>query len=254
MNELIRIENISKYITLRKGLFNSVHTENIVSNINLVLNMGETVSIVGQSGAGKTTLAKIIARIMEPSSGKIFYRGKNVLNISKQKFQRKVQMIFQDPYSTLNPMMKIKTILKEPLVINSIIGKNELDTKIYDSLSYVGLPISVLDMYPHELSGGQRQRVAIARTLSLEPELLVCDEPLSSIDIENQKQIINVFKKLQSENISFLLIAHDLTLVKELSDYIAIMLNGKIVEFGPADKIYTEPKHQYTKELVAINN
>ena len=254
MNELLKVENISKHFGFNKNFFGGDRTKNTISNINFIMKKGEVLSLIGQSGAGKTTLAKIIAGIIEPSSGKIFFNGKDISNISKELFQRKVQMVFQDPYSTLNPMMKVETILKEPILINHIGDKKELNQKINQLISSIGLPKDVIDKYPHELSGGQRQRVAVARALSLEPELLICDEPLSSVDAENRQQIIKIFKKLQENNKTLLLIDHDLNLVKELSDYIAVMLNGEIVESGPVEQVYNNPRHWYTKQLLSVNS
>ncbi len=249
MSNLIRIENINKDYKTRGYFFKKSTFHSVVKNVSLSIQQGSTLSVVGQSGAGKTTLAKIVSGIIKPTEGTIFYKGKKIGD-SFLEFQNKIQMVFQDPYSTLNPMMKVDTILREPLLITGVKCEEKLYKIINDLIFSVGLSESILSKYPHELSGGQRQRVAIARALTLKPELLVCDEPLSSIDPSNRRQIIDVFKNLQNKGISFLIVSHDLDLIKELSDSVIVMLNGEIIEKGSVEDIYLNPQQSYTKELV----
>ena len=216
----------------------------------------EILAIAGESGCGKSTLAKAIMKLVQSDSGEILLNGENVLNLKHnkdlKKFYQKVQMIFQNPYSSLNPKMKIGEILKEPLIINTDLKKEEITKIVEEKIEKVGLDKSALNLYPHEFSGGQRQRIAIARSLILNPEFIIADEPVSALDVSIQAQIINLLKQLKEDfNLTFLFISHDLSVIKYLSDRIAIMYLGEVVEIGKTEEIFKNPKHPYTKALLS---
>ena len=227
-----------------------------VNGVNLEINKGEILAIAGESGCGKSTLAKAIMKLIDTNGGEIIFEDKNIINIRKREdlknFYKKIQMVFQNPYSTLNPKMKIGQILREPLEINTKYKKKEIEQIIEQKLSDVGLDSSVLKLYPHEFSGGQRQRIAIARALMLNPQIIIADEPVSALDVSIQAQIINLIKSLKENfNLTFLFISHDLSVIQYLSDRIAIMYLGEIVEIGKTEEIFSEPKHPYTKALLS---
>ena len=227
-----------------------------VNGVNLEINRGEILSIAGESGCGKSTLAKAIMKLVDSDSGEIIFENKNIINIRKKEdlknFYNKIQMVFQNPYSTLNPKMKIGQILREPLEINTKLNKKQIHEIVEQKLSDVGLDNSILKLYPHEFSGGQRQRIAIARALMLNPQIIIADEPVSALDVSIQAQIINLIKSLKENfNLTFLFISHDLTVIQYISDRIAIMYLGEIVEIGRTEEIFTEPKHPYTKALLS---
>ncbi len=225
-----------------------------VDNLTLSIKKGEIFAIAGESGCGKSTLSKAIIQLVKPESGEIFYNNENILKFNKKQlkqFTPKVQMIFQNPYASLNPKMKIKDILAEPLIINTNLKKDEIDKKVLEKITQVGLSEYHLSLYPHEFSGGQRQRIAIARALMLDPEFVIADEPVSALDASIQAQIINLIKKLKSEyDITILFISHDLNVIKYLADRVGIMYLGELVEVGTKDEIFNNPKHPYTKLLL----
>ena len=256
MENLAEIKNLEVIYQTKKNVFGGTQTIYAVNNISLDIKKGEILAIAGESGCGKSTLAKAIMKLVNSKSGKILINGQNILTISKREdlksFYQKVQMIFQNPYSSLNPKMKIGDILKEPLEINTSLKKEEINKIIEEKIEKVGLDKSCLNLYPHEFSGGQRQRIAIARSLILNPEFIIADEPVSALDVSIQAQIINLLKQLKEDfNLTFLFISHDLSVIKYLSDRIAIMYLGEIVEIGRTEEIFTNPKHPYTKALLS---
>lgn len=253
---LLEIKNLNVTYQTKKGLIGKIQTVHAVNNVSLDIQKGEILAIAGESGCGKSTLAKAIMKLVHSDSGEILLNGENVLNLKHnkdlKKFYQKVQMIFQNPYSSLNPKMKIGEILKEPLIINTNLKKEEITKIVEEKIKKVGLDKSALNLYPHEFSGGQRQRIAIARSLILNPEFIIADEPVSALDVSIQAQIINLLKQLKEDfNLTFLFISHDLSVIKYLSDRIAIMYLGEVVEIGRTEEIFKNPKHPYTKALLS---
>lgn len=253
---LLEIKNLNVTYQTKKGLIGKIQTVHAVNNVSLDIQKGEILAIAGESGCGKSTLAKAIMKLVQSDSGEIILNGENVLNLKHnkdlKKFYQKVQMIFQNPYSSLNPKMKIGEILKEPLIINTNLKKEEITKIVEEKIKKVGLDKSALNLYPHEFSGGQRQRIAIARSLILNPEFIIADEPVSALDVSIQAQIINLLKQLKEDfNLTFLFISHDLSVIKYLSDRIAIMYLGEVVEIGKTEEIFKNPKHPYTKALLS---
>ena len=253
---LLEIKNLNVTYQTKKGLIGKIQTVHAVNNVSLDIQKGEILAIAGESGCGKSTLAKAMMKLVQSDSGEILLNGENVLNLKHnkdlKKFYQKVQMIFQNPYSSLNPKMKIGEILKEPLIINTDLKKEEITKIVEEKIEKVGLDKSALNLYPHEFSGGQRQRIAIARSLILNPEFIIADEPVSALDVSIQAQIINLLKQLKEDfNLTFLFISHDLSVIKYLSDRIAIMYLGEVVEIGRTEEIFKNPKHPYTKALLS---
>jgi len=267
-NNLIEIKNLYVEYKSQSGL-NKQKNVFAVNGLSLEIKQGEIFSIAGESGCGKSTLAKAILRLVDVKDGEIVLCEdansctKNVLKLGKKelkKFRQSAQIIFQNPYSSLNPKMKIYDILKEPLIVNKEIEslkglkKAELDKIIIDTIKQVGLDESVLSLYPHEFSGGQRQRIAIARALILKPKFIVADEPVSALDVSIQAQIINLLNELKEKfNLTFLFISHDLSVIKYLSDKVGIMYLGEMVEVGTSEEIFNTPKHPYTEALLSAN-
>ena len=227
-----------------------------VDDVSFQIHKGETYGLVGESGCGKSTLGRTIVKINEPTDGKILVNGEDITHLSGQKlkkFRKNIQLIFQDPYASLNPRMTVGEIIREPMVIHHIYQtRKEQDDRVAELLKIVGLKPDHVRRYPHEFSGGQRQRISIARTLALNPEFIVCDEPISALDVSIQAQIINLFRHLQQEHgFTFLFIAHDLSVVRFLCDRIGVMYQGKLVETAPTEELFAAPKHEYTKKLLA---
>lgn len=249
MEPLLQLKNISKTFSVGGG-----QKKNAIQDVDLVVRKGETLGIVGESGCGKSTLARLIMGVYPVSGGEILFRGKK-LELDKQKsrkeFANHAQMIFQDPYTSLDPRMSVRDILSENLEIQGRFNKEERIQRVYELLDMVGLSKEHGSRFPHEFSGGQRQRIGIARALALQPELILCDEPISSLDISIQSQIMNLLIRLKKEmGLTYIFIAHDLTMVRYLSDRIAVMSEGRIVETGETDKVYQNPQHPYTQKLL----
>ena len=253
--ELIKINNLHVEYKTSNGILGKNKTIYAVNGVSLDIYKGEILAIAGESGCGKSTLAKAILKLEQAKNGEICFEESDILKLDKKgvkEYRKKVQMIFQNPYSSLNPKMKIIETLKEPLKINTNLSEKEIIKNIEEKIALVGLDKNCLNLYPHEFSGGQRQRIAIARALMLEPEFILADEPVSALDVSIQAQIINLLKDLKEKyNLTFLLITHDLSVIKFLADRIAIMYLGEIVEVGTNKEIFSEPKHPYTKALLS---
>ncbi|QDC51221.1 ABC transporter ATP-binding protein [Candidatus Methylopumilus universalis] len=252
---LLEAKGLYKTYTQTSGFF--VKKQRVIkalNNVSLSIKKGETLAIVGESGSGKSTLARCLLQLLSLDQGELFFKGKNLnsLDVEGKKYlKRHIQMVFQDPYASLNPRMKISEILEEGLLIHDLGDKFSRDKKMRDMIKKVGLEVSDLNKYPHQFSGGQRQRIGIARALIVEPELVICDEPVSALDVSIQAQILLLLKELQKElGLSYLFISHDLRVVRHMADSIAVMHQGKIVEQGSIKGIYEKPKANYTRELL----
>tara|TARA_Y100001934_G_scaffold269005_1_gene351902 strand:+ start:234 stop:1262 length:1029 start_codon:yes stop_codon:yes gene_type:complete len=253
---LLAVKDVSMYFPVKGGIFNTAQAQcKAVDGVTINIMPGETVGLVGESGCGKSTLGRCIVRLYEPTGGSIFYQGRDLTHLSgaeMKPYRRNIQMVFQDPAESLNARHSVGDIIEEPLLVHNIGTPAERKRKVRALLDVVGLPERAANRFPFEFSGGQRQRIGIARALALNPKLIVCDEPVSALDVSVQSQILNLLMDLQREyGLSYLFIAHDLAVVKHISDRIAIMYLGKIVEMGPADEIYEEPLHAYTKALIS---
>lgn len=248
VRDILVVNRLSKSFQ-SKGLLTKA-----VDNLSFSIKSGETFSIVGESGCGKSTTGRLILRLIDTDSGEINFNGIDILNLSKKELRGirpELQMIFQDPYSSLNPRMSIRALLEEPIKMNKKLSPKEVKDKCSELISIVGLEIEDLDKYPHEFSGGQRQRISMARAISNNPRLIICDEPVSALDLLTQAQMLNLLKDLQKRyGFSYLFISHDLSVVKHISDRIGIMYKGSMVELGDRDDIFYNPKHPYTQLLL----
>ncbi|MBN1804181.1 MAG: dipeptide ABC transporter ATP-binding protein [Sedimentisphaerales bacterium] len=255
-NILLKVERLKTYFPVKKGLLRKTagHVK-AVDDVSFSVKRGQTLGLVGESGCGKTTAARTIIRLIPATSGSVNYDGLDVLKADKKnlkKLRRNVTIIFQDPYSSLNPRMTIGDIIGEPLKVHKLAGKSEVTNLVGEILEKVGLSSSYINRYPHEFSGGQRQRIGVARALILRPQLVICDEPVSALDVSIQSQILNLLKDLQDEfGLTFMFIAHDLAVVEFFCDDIAVMYLGKIVERTGSDELYRNPLHPYTKTLMS---
>lgn len=246
--KLIEMKNLKKYFPMKQR-----QVLKAVDNVTMDIHKGEILSLVGESGSGKTTLGRTVSRLYHKTNGDILFGGKPVEKYSIKEFTKKVQMIFQDPQASLNPRMTVGDIIAEGIDIHKLAKtKKERMEKVYSLLEIVGLNREHANRFPHEFSGGQRQRIGIARALAVDPEVLVCDEPISALDVSIQAQVVNLLKDLQKErNLTLLFIAHDLSMVKYISDRVAVMYRGKVVELGTPEEVYNNPIHSYTKSLIS---
>jgi len=255
---LVEVSGLRKYYPVRGGLFGSVVSQvRAVEDVSFTIAAGETLGLVGESGCGKTTVGRLLLRLLEPTGGRVRFAGQDLAALDRQQLRRlrpRMQLIFQDPYSSLNPRRSVGDAIAEPLFVHGLARGAELDRKVGELLERVELPSSYRSRYPHEFSGGQRQRVCIARALALGPELLVCDEAVSALDISIQAQILNLLRDLQQQyRLTYLFISHNLNVVRHVADRIAVMYLGKLVEVADADSLFSAPQHPYTKALLSAN-
>jgi oligopeptide/dipeptide ABC transporter ATP-binding protein len=256
MPALLEVRGLKKHFPIHSGIFGRVtgHVR-AVDGVDLTLEAGRTLALVGESGSGKTTLGRCVLRLIEPTAGTVAFEGRNVLEYDARTMRaarRQMQIIFQDPYSSLNPRMKVATIVGEPFAIHKLARGAERREKVAGLLRTVGLDVAAMDKYPHEFSGGQRQRIGIARALALAPKLIVADEPVSALDVSIQAQILNLMVDLQAQlGVAYLFIAHDLRIVEHISDTVAVMYLGRIVEVAPTRALFAAPAHPYTQALLA---
>ncbi|MBT3321891.1 MAG: dipeptide ABC transporter ATP-binding protein [Anaerolineae bacterium] len=254
---LLRLENLTKHFPITKGVIvqKQVGAVQAVDNISFEIYRGETLGLVGESGCGKSTTGRAILQLHEPTSGKVFYDGVDLTeasNAEMREMRRNIQIIFQDPYASLNPRMTVGSIIAEPLEIHNIGTAAERQERVKELLELVSLNPFFINRYPHEFSGGQRQRIGVARALALQPDFIVCDEPISALDVSIQAQVVNLLEELQDEfGLTYLFIAHDLSMVRHISDRVAVMYLGKIVELAPRDAVYENPLHPYTQALLS---
>jgi oligopeptide transport system ATP-binding protein len=252
---LVEVRNLVKEFPGRGGLFRRAPAMRAVDDVSFAIAPGETFGLVGESGSGKTTTGRCLIRLIEPTSGEITFRDMDVRALSGRELRRArrhFQIVFQDPYSSLNPRMRAGTIIEEPLIIHKVGNKDERLTRVFELLELVGLDRAAFTKYPHEFSGGQRQRIGLARAIALEPALVVCDEPVSALDVSVQAQVVNLLLDLQKRlSLTYLFIAHDLRLVRQICDRVAVMYRGRLVEVAPAETLFSAPAHPYTQALLS---
>lgn len=256
MSEIIlEAKNLKKHFPIRKGLFlREVASVKAVDDVSLIVRKGETLGLVGESGCGKSTLGRTLIRLYEPTSGDIHFAGQDFLNLKGEALRKKrknMQMIFQDPYASLDPRMTVGQIVRQPMDIHNAGASAERNQRVLELIELVGLRKAHVNRYPHEFSGGQRQRISIARAIALNPELIICDEPVSALDVSIQAQILNLLKDLQEKlKLTYVFISHDLSVIEHTCDRIAVMYLGKIVEIADRDELFNNPQHPYTQALI----
>ena len=252
--EIIRTEGLTKHFTIRSGIFRKGQTLTALKDVNISIQERTVLAVVGESGSGKSTLARVILRLIKPTGGRVFFKNKDVFSLKGDElknYRRSVQIIFQDPFASLNPRMSIYSIITEPLKIHGLVSKDRLKNRVVELLELVGLKEEHMYRYPHQFSGGQRQRISIARVLALSPELIIADEPLSSLDVSIQAQILNLMNELkEKKNLTYLFISHDLNVVNYFADRVAVMYLGRIVEEASAEAVFKDPLHPYTRLLI----
>ena len=258
MEDILKVEDLQIHFPVMKGVLfkKQVATVKAVDGVSFSVKRGETLGVVGESGCGKSTTGLALMHMLETTGGRIMFEGQDVTSFNRsqvKQFRRRVQMVYQDPYGSLNPRMKVKDIIGEPLEVHGLAkDRAQYDKRVADLLRMVGLLPDMAERYAHEFSGGQRQRIGIARALALEPSLIVCDEPVSALDVSIQAQVINIFKDLQKRlGLTYVFIAHDLAVVRHISDRIAVMYLGRVVEIASREDLYRNPKHPYTQALLS---
>lgn len=249
-DNILEVRGLKKYFSTPKGLLHAV------DNVSFTVERGKTLGIVGESGCGKSTTGRAILRLIEPTDGEILFEGQDIRRLGKKelrKLRKEMQMVFQDPFSSVDPRMSVGSIIAEPIQINKLLqGKQEIEKRVEELMDVVGLAPRLINSYPHELDGGRRQRIGIARALALDPKFIVCDEPVSALDVSIQAQILNLLKNLQKDmGLTYMFITHNLSVVNHFSDHIAVMYLGKVVEEAPAEELFDHPLHPYTKALLS---
>jgi oligopeptide/dipeptide ABC transporter ATP-binding protein len=255
-NVILQVEGLKKYFPIRRGFFQKISGwVKAVEDVSFQIEKGQTLGLVGESGCGKSTVARLILKLLDADEGKILFKGQNISRLSQKEMKplrKEIQIIFQDPYGSLNPRMTVGQSIAEGLRVGGIHANKEQNERLAQLLKMVGMSPATMERYPHEFSGGQRQRIGIARALSVAPALIICDEPVSSLDVSIQAQIINLLKDLQDQlGLSYLFISHDLNIVGYLCNYVAVMYRGFIMEYAPADELFDNPCHPYTHILLS---